>query len=111
MNTQSQTKTHTPGPWSNGPTARSAAFKGDWATDILTRDKNAGLCVGVLCTASTRPADEANANAMLMAAAPELLARLQELMAWANLEFSTNRSTCSLRDACKAAIAMATETN
>lgn len=48
------------------------------------------------------------ANAKLIAAAPELIDALRDLLAWANLDHSTNPQTVALRDKCEFAIKNAT---
>ncbi len=48
-------------------------------------------------------------NALLFAASPELLSSLKDLLAWANLDYSTNPATVALREKCEFAIKLATE--
>lgn len=66
--------THTPGPWKNsGPTWRHSSQC--WSQAIRTPKVAEGLAVGHTAGGSTR--EEAEANAHLIAAAPDLLEALQ----------------------------------
>lgn len=71
------TITHTPGPWTDLGTAIGVAYRGeggesDQLIPIVLKDKP-----------SIWDEDEYQANSRLIAAAPDLLAALQELMAFA----------------------------
>ena len=52
--------------------------------------------------------EEAAANAAFLAAAPELMASLEDLLAWANIGDGNSRQAVQVRDAARAAIARAT---
>ena len=68
----SMTKAHTPGPWA---TYGEATFAGHKVVDKNKRS------VAAFASNGTRPADERNANARLIAAAPELLEAAKEHLA------------------------------
>lgn len=87
--------THTPGPW-DMMTAGGKQY-------VVGNKGNHGV-------AQIHGVDETKiqANARLIAAAPELLAALEDLLAWANLSYSQNQQTIQVRDQARAAITKAT---
>lgn len=75
MKTLDQT-THTPGPWMVRPIID---FDGDWEARIT----KAGEAIGSLTQAGSRDRREAEANARLIAAAPDLMAVCVAIEAYA----------------------------
>lgn len=70
---------HTPGPWRISQPVLRVKKDSDWATDIYagTRHQSNHQCVCVAVQASVRDQKEAEGNAGLIAAAPELLEALR----------------------------------
>ncbi len=68
---------HTPGPWKYCPDARGY---GKRAQRIIWGAKGPGY--GAIAEVSYFPSEEIEANARLIAAAPEMLAALESLEAW-----------------------------
>lgn len=98
---------HTPGPW-----AARQEFANRWRIEQIPADGLVPLSVGIVCTTllevgvSNHNTEE---NAHLIAAAPELLAALQGLLAW-----DKRRNFIvpySVRDNIRAAIAKAEGAN
>jgi len=90
------TTQHTPGPWST--------YTPNYMKSVHAIDPD--ICE----MTSTRPLDEVSANAQLIAAAPELLEALQELIAEAdNTGGSIRQVTRYSVDKARAAIAKATQ--
>jgi hypothetical protein len=68
---------HTPGPWTHAGYARSMAFRVTKTPDDATGD----VC-NVLAGLAAKTNEEVEANARLIAAAPELLSALKEARRW-----------------------------
>lgn len=66
---------HTPGPWSLDDGLPGGVYSNDATGSIVAR------CVGIGFEFVWRPAAESRANARLIAAAPDMLAALQEIAA------------------------------
>jgi len=100
---------HTPGPWTvtnalqtSGTRAPIVGYAGGWVARVFHPSAMPGL------TSLAPPADEAEANARLIAAAPDLLAALKAIQA-ACMDDSSLRHTLGtdLLDAVDAALARA----
>ena len=92
--------THTPGPWNLS----------DETNPLITNDSGSVDIAQVFMysegtTGSLRP--DAYANAHLIAAAPDLLATLRELVRYVRDEFSCSHPLCEAADRARAAIARA----
>ncbi len=91
---------HTPGPWTILP--NRVCVIGPCAED------EGGSALVAMCAAARRDNDECAANARLIAAAPELLAALEELLAFsADVVSSPNTTLGRLHNAAEAAVARA----
>lgn len=84
---------HTPGPWFGRPYHDPILIQGC---------DEVGLCIAFSCGGGGQKRDEFKANARLIAAAPDLLEALQELLA------SVEGVPCGPEAKCRAAIAKAT---
>ena len=91
---------HTPGPWAHG----QQGCESGWIEITAADDRNPVACATPAKpgTAEERRDAETRANARLIAAAPELLEALQELLA------SVEGVPCGPEAKCRAAIAKAT---
>lgn len=97
---------HTPGPW-------SVSARCNNMIDVYHHNKQPGAITMALCRVQARQSwvSEAEANARLIAAAPELLKELQRLVRLLELPISDGRVSVpglATLNAAKAAIAKAT---
>lgn len=98
---------HTPGPWE---VLITEAWKGvPGLTSVRTSEKEKYLTIAdkIGPTHSYRHPENL-ANAQLIAAAPELLESLKDLLAWANIQDHHSQQAVNVRNAAGAAIAKAT---
>ena len=97
---------HTPGPWK---VLHTRARKLQWNVCTENGAPFQAVIVEGLCNSNEHLSDEVQeANARLIAAAPDLLASLIDLLAWANISDDSHYKTLALRNAARAAIRQAT---
>lgn len=84
---------------------------GPWTVEYQTPENQMGRDIFVVAVrerdswiAKIAGHGSATENAKLIAAAPEILDALRDLLAWANLDHSTNSKTVALRDKCEFAV-------
>ena len=93
---------HTPGPWRIGPSSKI------WRTYMQTDGRRVHRPVGESFDVAGSSDEERDANALLMASAPDILAALQGLMAFVPAASLTAGPELSAWIAARAAIARAT---
>ena len=96
---------HTPGPWRVQATGHSFVVEAHTHTEVISVDANGNPC---------RWSEYNEANARLIAAAPELLEALQALLGWEEAEIKHFEATGPddwIMEIARAAIAKATAPN
>lgn len=96
--------THTPGPWQTGALmTRVEVWPKGWKVPLTIADchPEKGYC--------SSEEHERVANARLIAAAPELLEALRDLLAWSGIPDNGSKDAVLLRNQARSAIARATE--
>ena len=103
--TTETTASHTTGPWMKQDLGQKSGYP-NWH-EYAIRDKKTNVCLAVIGNVDRYFEKNNEANARLIAAAPDLLAALKEMIAWQDTPAHIRGDFPPIQKRCKAVIAQA----